>query len=228
MLSKRFSSFDHYDNDHSNNLRLLNSSFENLNLSDKLLRGIYAYGFNELTSIQQQGILAVVRNRNCIIQSRMGTQRTSSYAIGCLQKIDYQSKYVQTIILTPTREFSYNVCSVIKQLSDCLNIGICLCVGGTSIRETINLIDNGVQIIIGTTGRIYDLILRNIIKGDTVKQMVIDEIEEINQFGFGEYLTKVMKFVPNANMMICTSSFPKEIKPIVQKFLENPLEIIVE
>ena len=133
-------------------------SFDELDLNDKLLRGIYGYGFEELSQIQKIAIKPVMDGRDIIAQSQSGTGKTGTFSIGTLNRIDSKLNSTQAIIISPTRELATQTYNVIKTISTYMDINIKLCIGG-SISNRYNYYGkNDNHVVVGTPGRISDLI----------------------------------------------------------------------
>ena len=133
-------------------------SFEELDLKNELLRGIYSYGFEKPSIIQQKAIKPLIDGHDVIGQAQSGTGKTATYSIGVLQNIDHTRDNIQAVILTHTRELALQVRTVITNISSYLNINLNLSVGGTSSRENIDELLGNPHIVIGTPGRVLDMI----------------------------------------------------------------------
>ena len=131
-----------------------------MGLKEQLLRGIYAYGFEKPSSIQQRGIVPCIRGRDVIAQAQSGTGKTATYAIAILQRIDPELKATQALVLAPTRELAQQIQKVIVALGDYMNINCLSCIGGTRVREDQGKLEAGGQVVVGTPGRVYDMIQR--------------------------------------------------------------------
>ena len=138
----------------------LAESFDAMGLKEHLLRGIYAYGFEKPSSIQQRGIVPCIRGRDVIAQAQSGTGKTATYAIAILQRIDPELKATQALVLAPTRELAQQIQKVILALGDYMNITCLSCIGGTRVREDQGKLEAGGQVVVGTPGRVYDMIQR--------------------------------------------------------------------
>ena len=148
----------------SNALNLVKyETFESMNLSENILKGIYSYGFETPSTIQQTGITQIMTKKDIICQSQSGTGKTATFLIGILQNINEQVQGTQCIILSPTRELAEQTYNVAIKLSKYTKIVIEKCIGGTFINNNYNIYNNA-QIIIGTPGRIYDITKKKIYK----------------------------------------------------------------
>lgn len=130
-------------------------SFEKMGLKDDLLRGIYNYGFEKPSAIQQRAILPIIKGRDVIAQSQSGTGKTATFCMGVLQCIDKNLRETQALILSPTRELAQQTSKVLLALGDFMNIQAHACIGGKSIGEDIRKLDAGVHVVSGTPGRVF-------------------------------------------------------------------------
>jgi superfamily II DNA/RNA helicase len=135
----------------------MNDNFENLNLNEDLVKGIYLYGFNQPSKIQIKGINSINTGSDCIIQSQSGTGKTATYLLGILNRLDNTINNCQGIIITPTRELTNQVYEVAISLSKFTNYKISKCIGGTNFIQNKNELKN-TSLIIGTLGRLYHII----------------------------------------------------------------------
>ncbi len=164
-------------------------SFEEMNLHPDLLRGIYAYGFEKPSLIQQKAILPVISGRDIISQAQSGTGKTGTFSIGVLQLIDYKSPQCQAIILAPTRELAMQINYFVNCLGEFLKIKSRCLIGGTNPREDRKALkDGGIQVVVGTPGRVFDLIEKQALKTDFLKSVVLDEADEMLSRGFVEVI----------------------------------------
>merc|ERR550514_513106 len=133
-------------------------SFDDLDLNENLLRGIYSYGFEKPSAIQQRAIKPILDGRDTIGQAQSGTGKTATFVIGALQKIDMQERNCQALILAPTRELAQQIHKVVLALGDYMKVKCHACIGGTSVRDDIDRLRDGQHVVVGTPGRVYDMI----------------------------------------------------------------------
>jgi len=144
-------------------------SFDDMSLKETLLRGVYAYGFEKPSAIQQRGIKPVVEGRDTIAQAQSGTGKTATFVISSLQIIDESQKECQVLVLAPTRELAQQIHKVATHLGDYMNVTSHACVGGTAVRDDIRIMQTGIQLVVGTPGRVNDMVNRNALKLDSLK-----------------------------------------------------------
>uniref|UniRef100_A0A183BY41 RNA helicase n=1 Tax=Globodera pallida TaxID=36090 RepID=A0A183BY41_GLOPA len=138
---------------------LLINYFDRMGLNSDLLRGIYSYGFEKPSAIQQRAIKQVVKGRDIIAQAQSGTGKTATFSIGVLQSIDVQTRETQALILGPTRELAVQIQKVILALGDYMNVQCHACIGGTNVGEDIRKLDYGQHIVAGTPGRVFGSVM---------------------------------------------------------------------
>ncbi|KAL7715882.1 RNA helicase [Entamoeba marina] len=202
------------------------NDYDDMNFKVELLRGIYSHGFEKPSEIQKLGIVPIFQNRNVIIQAYSGSGKTACFVIGCLQLIDSNVKNVQSIILAPTRELAYNIMGMSQSISEFLPINICLCVGGISMRENIEALRNGAQLIIGTPGRVFYLILNGFLDVEDTKKVVFDEVDWMLDMGFHDEITQIFKYISNATYVLVHATDMYDFQRLVQKYIDNPIRII--
>jgi translation initiation factor 4A len=146
--------------------------FDDLNLDENLLRGIYSYGFEKPSAIQQRAIKPLLDGRDTIGQAQSGTGKTAAFAIGCLQHIDTSVRQCQGLILAPTRELALQIKTVCEAFGDFMKVKCHACIGGTTVRDDIEKLREGQHLVIGTPGRVYDMISKRHLRLDNIKVSV--------------------------------------------------------
>lgn len=202
------------------------TSFDHMNLQEDLLRGIYAYGFEKPSPIQQRAIMPVISGRDVIAQAQSGTGKTATFCIGALQKIDLHGNYCQVLILAPTRELAQQIGSVGKCLSDYLKAKVGVCIGGTRIDRT-EL--QSQHMVVGTPGRVFDMIQRKILQVDRVRLLILDEADEMLSHGFRDAIYDIFQTLPE-RVQVClfSATLPAECLAITSKFMRDPIKILVK
>jgi len=204
-------------------------SFDALELNEDLLRGIYAYGFEKPSAIQQKGILPLIRGRDSICQAQSGTGKTATFAIGVLQRIDIKNRTCQALLLAPTRELAQQIQKVVIQLGDFMQAQCHACIGGTNVRDDIRKLQEGVHIVVGTPGRVYDMIDRRALRASDIKMFVLDEADEMLSRGFKDQIYDVFKFMPQ-KVQVClfSATMPGDVHDITKHFMRDPVRILVK
>ncbi|OJJ60841.1 hypothetical protein ASPSYDRAFT_130471, partial [Aspergillus sydowii CBS 593.65] len=141
--------------------------------------GVYAYGFERPSAIQQRAILPIIKGNDVIAQAQSGTGKTATFSISALQKLDPNVKACQALIVAPTRELAQQIQKVVIAIGDFMNIQCHACIGGTAVRDDMNALRDGPQIVVGTPGRIQDMIQRRVLKTDQMKMFILDEADEM-------------------------------------------------
>lgn len=204
------------------------SSFDELELKEDVLRGIYSYGFERPSEIQQLAIKPVLMGRDIIAQARSGTGKTGTFGIGVLEKIDTSINVPQALILAPTRELVEQITNVISNIGSFTNVRIEGFVGGKSIKDDIIKLKKGIHVVVGTPGRIYDLINRNFLSVEHMKMFVMDEADEMLSKGFIEQVQKIfVKLDENVQVALFSATLTNEVKEIIQMLMKDPVKIYI-
>ena len=202
--------------------------FKELGLSEELLSAVKSMGFDEMTEIQEKSIPVIMKGLDIIGRSNTGTGKTAAFGIPVIEKIlQNDPDFIQTLILCPTRELAQQACEEIKKFSKYKNWVKPLAIfGGVSIDKQIYQLKRGVNIIIGTPGRIIDHINRHTLKLQNLKTIVLDEADEMLQMGFREDIENILKYIPKERQTILFSAtMPPEILAITHKYQNNPILI---
>lgn len=204
-------------------------SFDEMGLKDELLRGIYAYGFEKPSAIQQRAIVPVLKGHDTIAQAQSGTGKTATFAISILQSVDKERCDCQALVLAPTRELAQQIKKVLVSLGDYLGLTVHSCVGGTAVRDDIRTLQQGVHIVVGTPGRVYDMINRRVLRMDDVKMFVLDEADEMLSRGFKDQIYDVFKFLPE-KVQVClfSATMPADVLDVTERFMREPVTILVK
>jgi len=204
-------------------------SFDDMELRENLLRGIYGIGFEKPSGIQQRGILPIIQGRDTIAQAQSGTGKTATFCIAALQLLDLEEPSCQVLILAPTRELAQQIHKVMTDLGTYLKITTHACVGGTAVREDIQTLKQGVQIVVGTPGRVNDMIERSVLRLDKLKLFVLDEADEMLSRGFKDQIYDCFQFLPaDVQVTLFSATMPVDILTLTDRFLRNPVRILVK
>ena len=203
-------------------------TFEAMNLKENLFRGICGYGFEIPAKIQQCCIPIIVAGHDVIAQSQAGTGKTGAFACGVLQLINENESYPQAIIMSPTRELSTQIESVVLDLGRFMKIKTVLCVGGTSVDGNIKDAKNS-HIVIGTPGRIFDLIERRAFDSKKIKILILDEADVLLSKEFlNQSKNIIVKLDEKAQICAFSATLPVEVITMTNKFMNNPVNILVQ
>ena len=175
-------------------LELSNLSFDTLNIKENILRGIYAYGFENPSLIQYKAIPKIIEGIDIIAQAQSGTGKTGAFSIGVINKLNETLNDSQAIILSPTRELAEQTFNVLKELTSYTKITMCKVIGGTSVIECQKSLKKNPHIVVGTPGRVFDMLDRKLFYTEKVKTFIIDEADELLSQGFLENIHGIFKF----------------------------------
>ncbi|NOQ32808.1 MAG: DEAD/DEAH box helicase [Methanosarcinales archaeon] len=201
-----------------------NSGFEDLHLSKEMHQAIADMGFEEPTTIQNRSIPYMLDGKDVIGQAQTGTGKTAAFGIATLERIDPENKKLQAVILCPTRELAIQVSEELKNLSKYKKrIRILPVYGGQPIGRQIKALREGVQIVIGTPGRVMDHLKRRTLKMDGVKIIILDEADEMLDMGFRDDIETVVKKIPEKRQTILFSAtMSKAILKLTKRYQRDP------
>lgn len=205
-------------------------TFEELKLNEKTKRALQDAGYVNPTPIQEQAIPVILEGKDFIGQSKTGTGKTASYSLPLIEKLDPTNKKVQAIVLCPTRELAVQVADEVRKfLKYQEGIKTIAIYGGQDIETQIRMLKKGVQIVIGTPGRVMDHLRRKTLKLDNIKMCILDEADEMLNMGFEEDIETILKDVPNERQTILFSAtMNKRIMEITKKYLKNPKKVKIQ
>jgi len=205
------------------------ATFDEMNLKEDLLRGIYAYGFEKPSTIQQRGIVPIVRGFDTIAQAQSGTGKTATFTIGVLERVELKQKQCQALILAPTRELANQSHKVACSIGDYLNVVCHACIGGTKVADDIDILRRGVHIVVGTPGRVFDMMERRALDVRAVKLFVLDEADEMLSRGFTDQIYDIFRKLPeNVQVGLFSATMPDEVLEMTGKFMNDPKRILVK
>ena len=203
--------------------------FGKMGLKEDLLRGIYAYGFEKPSAIQQRAITPILQGRDVIAQSQSGTGKTTIFCIGVLQTINTHSNDTQALVLSPTRELAEQSCNVMTAFGDYMNVVAHACIGGKNVGDDIRALQAGVHVVSGTPGRVFDMIKRRCLKTRNLKMLVIDEADEMLGRGFKEQLYDIYRYLPpETQVVLISATMPHDVLEMTTKFMNDPVRILVK
>mmetsp|Transcript_90107 Transcript_90107/g.160474 ORF Transcript_90107/g.160474 Transcript_90107/m.160474 type:complete len:394 (-) Transcript_90107:182-1363(-) len=204
-------------------------SFDDMSLPEGLLRGIYSYGFEQPSAIQQRAIVPVLEGRDTIGQAQSGTGKTATFLVGALAQIDFSQKSCQALVLAPTRELALQTQKVGFALGDYLGVRCHASIGGTARREDAEKLRDGQHLVVGTPGRILDMMEKGILGVASLRLLIIDEADEMLSFGFNDQIYKIFKILhPEVQVCLFSATMPADILELTKKFMRNPIHILVK
>jgi len=203
-------------------------TFDKLVTNDNILRGVYSYGFETPSAIQKVAIRPIADGLDVIAQAQSGTGKTGTYVLGMLQRID-DNKETQAIILVPTRELAEQITIFIKTITLYTSITTHVCIGGTAVKDDKRILSTGINIVIGTPGRVFQMIQERSIKTEYIKSFILDEADEMLSRGFKDQVQNIYKYMPeNIQCAILSATMPPEVLDITKKFMKTPIRILVK
>lgn len=199
------------------------TKFEDLNLSPQILRAVEEMGFEEMSPIQAKAIPVVLEGRDIVGQAQTGTGKTAAFGIPLLQNVDPKERAVQALVLCPTRELAIQVADEFRKLGKFMHgIKILPVYGGQEISKQIRSLKSGVQIIIGTPGRVMDHMRRKTVKFDHIKMVVLDEADEMLNMGFRDDIETILSEVPQERQTVLFSAtMPGPILEIARTYQKD-------
>lgn len=200
-------------------------SFDEMGLREEILKGIYGYGFEQPSEIQKRAILPLISGNDLIAQAQSGTGKTGTFSIGTLQRVDETINSPQIMILAPTRELAMQINNVVMALAEHTKITTTLCCGGMRGKSETRI---RTHYVIGTPGRIFDYLKKNIIDNKNIKSLILDEADEMLSAGFSEQISNIMKFIPKAAQIgLFSATMPDEMLALTEEFMQNPERILI-
>jgi translation initiation factor 4A len=212
----------------SDNVEVFNS-FDSMGLPDQLLRGIYSFGFEKPSKIQERAIMPISQGRDVLAQAQSGTGKTGTFTIGSLARVDPKLEEVQVLVLVPTHELAEQIYKVAKGIGEYLNIKAHYAIGGNPVRVDIQAIKSGCQFLVGTPGRIYDLAHRGALKRDNIRVLVMDEADQMLEDRFQEQVVEILKlgFPQQTRIALFSATMPPEIIKFTNGILTDPVRILI-
>ncbi len=204
-------------------------SFKSIGLSDARIKSLEKLGFTAPTEIQAQAIPHLLSGRDVVGQAQTGTGKTAAFSLPLLEQIDPKSKNVQALILTPTRELALQVCQAMKSFNDDRRVYILSVYGGQSIDRQIQTLRKGTQIVVGTPGRVLDLLSRGVLNLDSLELLVLDEADEMLNMGFIQDVEKILSQAPaERQTAFFSATMAPPIRELAAKFLRSPVTVTVK
>jgi translation initiation factor 4A len=207
----------------------LYSSFEEMDLPEKLLRGVFSHGFQKPSVIQQKGIVPIAKGQDLLAQAQSGTGKTGTFTIGSLARVDPSLKKVQVLCLAPTRELAQQIEFVASKLAEFLDVKTYSAMGKTPVRDDIRALDKGVQFLVGTPGRIFDLMNRRSFTTEHIKVIIVDEADQMLEDRFREQLQCILNlgFPASTRCALFSATMNADVVEFAGKLLDNPVRILI-
>ena len=206
------------------------NNWNDLNIKENLLRGIFSFGFENPSPIQKRAIKPIIEKNDVIAQAQSGTGKTGAFTISTLEVVDETVQETQALIMAPTRELAIQIIGVLDKMSTFLEgFKSKLLIGGTPMDIDIVDIEKKPHVVVGTPGRVHDMLRRRKINTKFIKLLIIDEADEMLSAGFKEQIYNIFNFLSN-NVQVClfSATLPVEIQSLTDKFMREPVKILVK
>jgi ATP-dependent RNA helicase DeaD len=203
-------------------------SFKDLPLSGEVLRSVEELGFENLFPIQAQAIIPLLEGKDVIGQAQTGTGKTAAFGVPMVERLNPEIRQVQGLVLVPTRELAVQVADNLKLFAKYAKLRVLPVYGGEPIHRQIQALTSGVHIVVGTPGRLIDLIKRRVLNLSTVKIVVLDEADRMLDMGFIEDIEYILARTPsNRQTSLFSATIDQTVMSICNKYMKNPEKILV-
>jgi translation initiation factor 4A len=208
----------------------LYKEFDEMNLPENLLRGIYAYGFEKPSAIQEKGIVPIAEGRDVLAQAQSGTGKTGTFVIGSLSRVDEAIKNPQVLVLVHVRELAQQIEKVAKALGTFMNLQVLCAVGGNPLRDDIRQLEGGAQFIVGTPGRVFDLVNRNVLDRSEIRVLIMDEADQMLEDLFYKQVMCILEkgFPEKTRVALFSATMPEQVVEVANKILNDPVRVLIK
>ena len=204
-------------------------SFDDLKINENVLRGVYGHGFEKPSQIQIDAIPIMLEGKDIVAQAQSGTGKTGAFSIGSLCRIEPSNNTIQCLIIVPTRELADQVYKVITDISSYTNITTLKVIGGTNVSMCREELNKNPHIIIGTPGRILDMINRGYLPTVDIISLILDEADEILSYGFKDCIQDIIKSLSKTSQIcLFSATLPDEIMELTKNFMDDPVKVLVK
>jgi translation initiation factor 4A len=206
-------------------------SWDDLDLDSKLLRGIYAYGFEDPSPIQQKAIKPIISGRDVVAQAQSGTGKTATFTIGALANIDVSKNFTQVLVLSPTKELTLQTAKVFESLGGMIDgLKVQYLYGGSVIEEGSSFSNRSVpHVICGCPGRVFDMMRRDKITSKKINLVILDEADEMLSAGFKDQVYNIFQYLKvDVQVVLSSATLPESINSIISKIMRDPIKIQVK
>jgi ATP-dependent RNA helicase DeaD len=205
------------------------TTFADLGLSEPILEALSHLGYERPTPIQEQAIPALREGRDVMGQAQTGTGKTAAFGLPMVEYVDPEEPEVQAIILTPTRELCIQVTQALRAYGETRGIDVVAIFGGAPIRDQASRLNRGAQVVVGTVGRVMDMMNRHHLMLDGARYVVLDEADEMLDLGFLEDVETILARCPQGRQTaLFSATIPTEVRRLAEKFMHDPVEIQVK
>lgn len=208
----------------------LYKEFDEMNLPENLLRGVFAYGFEKPSAIQEKGIVPIAEGRDVLAQAQSGTGKTGTFVIGSLARVDEAIKKPQVLVLVHVRELAQQIEKVAKALGSFMNLQVLCAVGGNPLRDDIRQLEGGAQFIVGTPGRVFDLVNRNVLDRSEIRVLIMDEADQMLEDLFYKQVMCILEkgFPEKTRVALFSATMPEQVVEVANKILNDPVRVLIK
>lgn len=227
LQNTEMSNDDSYDKTYEIN------GWDDLDMEHDILRGIFAYGFEKPSPIQQKAVKAIMSGKDIIAQAQSGTGKTGAFAVGALTRVNLLDNSTQVLVLSPTKELALQTSNVIEKLGGMMKgLRVQTLCGGMAIDDSFGSFKKDVMvphIISGCSGRIFDMMRRDKITSKNIKLIILDEADEMLSTGFKEQVYNIFQYLSNdVQVALFSATLPENIYTITNQMMRNPVKISVK
>jgi len=204
-------------------------SFDDMYLPETLLQGIYSYGFERPSAIQQRAIRPIADGCATIGQAQSGTGKTATFMVGALAQVDARRRCCRVLVVAPIRELAEQNRKVGAALGDRMDVYCHACIGGTARKADADALRIGQHVVAGTPGRLLDLAEKGMLGVAGIKVFIVDEADEMLSAGFKEQIYHIFQILP-PEVLVClfSATLPPDILELTKKFMRDPVRILVK
>ena len=204
-------------------------NFQTIGISRELENILEESRITEPTPIQEQAIPELLKGKDVIAQAQTGTGKTLAFMLPIMETIDASQPYIQALIITPTRELAIQITNEAKKLIPVKDINILAVYGGQDVEKQLKKLKRGVNIVIGTPGRLLDHIRRRSIDLSQLKMLVLDEADEMLNMGFLQDIENIIHETPkNRQTMLFSATMPNELRSLATRYMKEPVQIQIQ
>ena len=207
----------------------ITEAFEDMNLPEELLRGVYAVGFEKPSKIQQKGVVPMVQGRDILAQAQSGTGKTGTYTIGSLSHVNPKIAKPLVLVLVHTHELADQVYKFANSVGYPMRLKTLLAIGGNPVKDDIRVLEQGAQFIVGTPGRVLDLVTRNALDRTHIQWVIMDEADAMLEELFYKQITGILEkgFPQSTKVALLSATMPPHVVQVAEKILNNPVRILI-
>ncbi len=204
-------------------------TFEEMDLPENLLRGIFAFGFEKPSQIQSKAIMPMKQRRDILAQARSGTGKTGAFVIGSLSNLRPEIKKPQVLIIVHTHELADQIAKIATDIGQPMKVKVLCAIGGNRLDDDIRTLQSGAQFIVGTPGRIYDLVNRDVLDRNHIQYLIMDEADQMLEDLFYKQIMTILGkgFPQTTRVALFSATMAPQVVEVAHRILENPVRILI-